>query len=77
MAVSQSKMTLKAQSKEKSLWNEQGKMDIHYSSAALSNAVQERLEIVVSVTRQWTAAFEMEWNVEYTHHTKPPTAPRD
>lgn len=60
MAVSQSKMTLKAQSKEKSLRNEQGKMDIHYSSAALSNAVQERLQTVVSVTRQWTAAFEME-----------------
>lgn len=33
-------------------------MDIHYSTAALSNGERERLQIVVSVTRQWTVATE-------------------
>lgn len=72
MAVSQRKWLWKLRAK-RTLWNKQGKMDIHYSSAAFSNAVQERLQIVVLVTRQWTAAFEMlhtvKWNVTYTHHT--------
>lgn len=55
-------------------------MDIHYSTAALSNGVRERLRIVVSVTRQWTVATEWlstaHWNVRYKSHKTSPLCSR-
>lgn len=45
-------------------------MDIYYVTAALSNGVRERLQIVVSVTRQWTVATErLHTNVGYKSHS--------